>query len=211
MPRVGYLLPTRERIMSREPHTGPMLELAVRAERLGWDSVWIGDSLLARPRHEPLTLLAAVAAQTRRVELGTAVLLPALLAYRVPARDFQERAVRWWPAVTLFVYIQPAGTFRNHAIEGLALPLAVLTVTGVAALDWGRVAATLRRARPRRALAIAAVAAWARPSSISTSWAAATSRARVRTVRACRIGGGTERVRSRFTQVHSAKKKVSGH
>ena len=34
--------------------------------------------LTARPRHEPLTLLAAVAARTRRVRLGTAVLLPAL-------------------------------------------------------------------------------------------------------------------------------------
>jgi len=91
-PKLGYLLPTRERIMSGEPHTGPMLELAVRAERLGWDSVWIGDSLLARPRHEPLTLLAAVAAQTRRVELGTAVLLPALrnpvlLAHQVATLD----------------------------------------------------------------------------------------------------------------------------
>jgi alkanesulfonate monooxygenase SsuD/methylene tetrahydromethanopterin reductase-like flavin-dependent oxidoreductase (luciferase family) len=69
-----------------------MLELAVRAERLGWDSVWIGDSLLARPRHEPLTLLAAVAALTRRVELGTAVLLPALrnpvlLAHQVATLD----------------------------------------------------------------------------------------------------------------------------
>src|SRR4029453_17696802 len=30
------------------------------------------------PRHEPLTLLSAVAARTRRAELGTAVLLPAL-------------------------------------------------------------------------------------------------------------------------------------
>jgi len=77
-PRLGYLLPTRERIMSGEPETTPLLELASRAERLGWDSIWIGDSLLARPRHEPLTLLAAVAARVPRVELGTAVLLPAL-------------------------------------------------------------------------------------------------------------------------------------
>src|SRR5688572_2688134 len=30
------------------------------------------------PRHDPLTLLAAVAARTRKPELGTAVLLPAL-------------------------------------------------------------------------------------------------------------------------------------
>jgi alkanesulfonate monooxygenase SsuD/methylene tetrahydromethanopterin reductase-like flavin-dependent oxidoreductase (luciferase family) len=40
--------------------------------------VWIGGSLTARPRHEPLTLLAAVDARTRRVRVGTAVLLPAL-------------------------------------------------------------------------------------------------------------------------------------
>ena len=31
-----------------------------------------------RPRHDPLTLLAAVAARTRKVQLGTAVFLPAL-------------------------------------------------------------------------------------------------------------------------------------
>jgi alkanesulfonate monooxygenase SsuD/methylene tetrahydromethanopterin reductase-like flavin-dependent oxidoreductase (luciferase family) len=54
------------------------LALAERAEGLGFDSIWVGDSILARPRHEPLTLLSAVAARTRRAELGTAVLLPAL-------------------------------------------------------------------------------------------------------------------------------------
>ncbi|HYM30606.1 MAG TPA: LLM class flavin-dependent oxidoreductase [Candidatus Cybelea sp.] len=76
--RIGYLLPTRERVMEGHPETAPLLALAARAEDLGYDSVWVGDSLLARPRHDPLTLLAAVAARTRRVELGTAVLLPAL-------------------------------------------------------------------------------------------------------------------------------------
>src|SRR5947209_13564008 len=76
--RLGYLLPTRERIMAGQPQATPLLELAERAERLGFDSVWAGDSLLARPRHEPLTLLAAVASRVRRVDIGTAVLLPAL-------------------------------------------------------------------------------------------------------------------------------------
>src|SRR5260370_2109681 len=77
-PQIGYLLPTRERVMEGRPETAPLLELAARAEGLGFDSVWIGDSLLARPRHDPLTLLAAVAARTRKVALGTAVFLPAL-------------------------------------------------------------------------------------------------------------------------------------
>src|SRR5438105_11594104 len=76
--RIGYLLPTREQVMQGRPETAPLLALAERAEDLGYDSIWVGDSILARPRHEPLTLLSAVAARTRRAELGTAVLLPAL-------------------------------------------------------------------------------------------------------------------------------------
>src|SRR5690349_11821168 len=77
-PQIGYLVPTRERVMEGRPETAPLLELAARAEGLGFDSVWVGDSLLARPRHDPLTLLAAAAARTRKVTLGTAVFLPAL-------------------------------------------------------------------------------------------------------------------------------------
>src|SRR6266508_5769697 len=74
----GLLLPTREAVMSGRPETGPILAMAERGEAAGFDSVWIGDSITAKPRHEPLTLLAAVAARTKRVRLGTAVLLPAL-------------------------------------------------------------------------------------------------------------------------------------
>jgi alkanesulfonate monooxygenase SsuD/methylene tetrahydromethanopterin reductase-like flavin-dependent oxidoreductase (luciferase family) len=58
-----------------------LVGIAVDAERLGFDSVWVGDSL-ARGRVEPLTLLAATAQATERVTLGTAALLP---AYRHPA------------------------------------------------------------------------------------------------------------------------------
>lgn len=91
-PRIGYLLPTRESIMEGRPEAEPLLALAERAEQLGYDSVWVGDSLLARPRHEPITLLAAVAGRTRRVKLGTAVLLPmlrnpVLLAHQVATLD----------------------------------------------------------------------------------------------------------------------------
>jgi alkanesulfonate monooxygenase SsuD/methylene tetrahydromethanopterin reductase-like flavin-dependent oxidoreductase (luciferase family) len=77
-PQIGYLLPTREQIMAGRPETAPLIGLSERAETLGYDSVWVGDSLLARPRHDPLTLLAGVATRTQRMRLGTAVLLPAL-------------------------------------------------------------------------------------------------------------------------------------
>jgi alkanesulfonate monooxygenase SsuD/methylene tetrahydromethanopterin reductase-like flavin-dependent oxidoreductase (luciferase family) len=90
--RIGYLLPTREQVMAGQPQAATLLALAERAEALGFDSIWAGDSLLARPRHEPLTLLAAVAARVRRAELGTAVLLPALrnpvvMAHQVATLD----------------------------------------------------------------------------------------------------------------------------
>lgn len=92
MAKLGYLLPTRERVMENQPETGSLLALAERAEALGFDSIWVGDSVTARPRHDPLTLLAAVAARTRKPELGTAVLLPALrnpvlLAHQVATLD----------------------------------------------------------------------------------------------------------------------------
>jgi alkanesulfonate monooxygenase SsuD/methylene tetrahydromethanopterin reductase-like flavin-dependent oxidoreductase (luciferase family) len=55
-----------------------MIDLAETAEGHGFDSVWCGDSVLARPRLEALSTLAAIAGRTQRVKLGTAVFLPAL-------------------------------------------------------------------------------------------------------------------------------------
>jgi probable F420-dependent oxidoreductase len=89
---IGVLIPTREMVMSERPETGPLLTMAEHAEAAGFDSVWIGDSITARPRHEPLTLMAAIAARTRHVKIGTGVLLPALrnpvvLAHAVATLD----------------------------------------------------------------------------------------------------------------------------
>jgi alkanesulfonate monooxygenase SsuD/methylene tetrahydromethanopterin reductase-like flavin-dependent oxidoreductase (luciferase family) len=91
-PKIGYLLPTRERIMEGQPETGPLLALAAQAAGLGFDSVWVGDSLTARPRHDPLTLLAAVTGRLPGLSIGTAVLLPMLrnpviLAHQVATLD----------------------------------------------------------------------------------------------------------------------------
>ena len=77
-PETGLLLPSREAVLWADSGLAFVIEAARRAEQAGYDSVWVGDSLLARPRGEPLTLLAGVAGATTRVTLGTAVLLPLL-------------------------------------------------------------------------------------------------------------------------------------
>src|ERR1700733_8730760 len=93
MPRqLGYLLPTREAIMEGRPETAPLLKLAEQAASLGFASLWVGDSLTARPRHDPLTLLAAVSGRIPGATIGTAVLLPMLrnpviLAHQVATLD----------------------------------------------------------------------------------------------------------------------------
>ncbi len=89
---VGVLLPTREAVMSGATSARSLLELAERAEALGFDSVWVGDSITARPRFEAITVMAAVAARTQRVKIGTAVLLPhlrhpVLLAHQIANLD----------------------------------------------------------------------------------------------------------------------------
>ncbi len=89
---IGYLVPTREAVMFDRPEAAPLLDLAQTAESLGYGSVWVGDSLVARPRHEPLSMLTAIAARTKTVMLGTAVLLPVLrhpvvLAHQVATLD----------------------------------------------------------------------------------------------------------------------------
>jgi alkanesulfonate monooxygenase SsuD/methylene tetrahydromethanopterin reductase-like flavin-dependent oxidoreductase (luciferase family) len=92
MPKLGYLLPTRDRVMEGQHETGALLALAEKAEALGFNSIWVGDSVTAKPRHDPLILLAAVAGRVRQAELGTAVLLaamrnPVLLAHQVATLD----------------------------------------------------------------------------------------------------------------------------
>ncbi len=77
----GYLLPTRGVVVGaggEPPDTGPIFSLAKKAENLGFDSLWLGDSVLAKPRLESFTTWAAVLASTERVQVGTAVMLAAL-------------------------------------------------------------------------------------------------------------------------------------
>ncbi|WP_371478094.1 LLM class flavin-dependent oxidoreductase [Kitasatospora sp. NBC_00315] len=75
--RMGVVLPTGRAQWGENADPRGLLDLATRAEALGFDSLWVGDTLL-RPVLEPLAVLGAVAARTERITLGTAALLPAL-------------------------------------------------------------------------------------------------------------------------------------
>ena len=77
--RIGVLLPHRGVILqsARRPPVEDCWTIARLCDDADMD-VWVGDSVVAKPRLEPLTTLAYVAAMTQRARLGTAILLPAL-------------------------------------------------------------------------------------------------------------------------------------
>ncbi|PKB71989.1 MAG: hypothetical protein BZY87_02695 [SAR202 cluster bacterium Io17-Chloro-G6] len=78
---MGVLLPTRGVLVyakGGKPRVELNWQMAETAERIGYDSVWVGDSITSKPRLEPLAVMAALAARTNRVKIGTAVMLNAL-------------------------------------------------------------------------------------------------------------------------------------
>jgi alkanesulfonate monooxygenase SsuD/methylene tetrahydromethanopterin reductase-like flavin-dependent oxidoreductase (luciferase family) len=75
--RVGVLLPIGKAQWGAGTDPRGLVGFGVRAERLGFDSVWVNDSLI-EPRIEALTMLSALTAVTGTVTLGTAALMPVL-------------------------------------------------------------------------------------------------------------------------------------
>jgi alkanesulfonate monooxygenase SsuD/methylene tetrahydromethanopterin reductase-like flavin-dependent oxidoreductase (luciferase family) len=89
----GLTLPNRG-VLFGATTPAQLLELSEMAEGSGaFDSIWVGDSVMAKPRLEAITLLTAVAARTRRVKLGPACFAsfplrhPVLLAYQWASLD----------------------------------------------------------------------------------------------------------------------------
>lgn len=84
MTEFGYLLPTFE--------DTDLVELGVGAEQAGFHSVWVPDSPFVYGLPDPLIVLAGLATATKRVRLGTGVLLaamrqPVLLAHSLATLD----------------------------------------------------------------------------------------------------------------------------
>src|SRR5258706_8583390 len=88
-PRYGLSLPNRG-VLFGATSVDELLELSEQADASGaFDSIWVGDSLFAKPRLESLVLLAAIASRTRRVRLGTCCLST------FPLRDPIFLAAQW--------------------------------------------------------------------------------------------------------------------
>jgi alkanesulfonate monooxygenase SsuD/methylene tetrahydromethanopterin reductase-like flavin-dependent oxidoreductase (luciferase family) len=91
--KIGLTLPNRGVVFGAV--TVPqMLEIAELADASDcFQSIWVGDSLLGKPRLESISLLAALAICTHRVRLGTACMAsfplrdPVLLAYQWASVD----------------------------------------------------------------------------------------------------------------------------
>ena len=104
-----------------------LLDIAGEAERSGvFDTVWVGDSLLAKPRLESVTLLSALSGVTERVRLAVGCL--ATFVHRHPVLFAQQWASldvlsdgRAWLAVCLGGPDSAnAAQAAEHAVMGIA-------------------------------------------------------------------------------------------
>src|SRR5437763_9099326 len=84
-----------------------LVDITVQAERSRlFDAVWVGDSLLAKPRLESVTLLSALASVTERVRLAVGCMAtfvhrhPVMLAHQWASLDVLSNG-RAWLAVCL--------------------------------------------------------------------------------------------------------------
>jgi alkanesulfonate monooxygenase SsuD/methylene tetrahydromethanopterin reductase-like flavin-dependent oxidoreductase (luciferase family) len=90
--RLGLVLHNRG-VVTGDTTVDELLALAAQAETANWDSVWVGDSILAKPRLEAIVLLSAIAARTRRIRIGPACMAstplrePLLLAHQWASLD----------------------------------------------------------------------------------------------------------------------------
>jgi len=74
----GVNLNNREPLIAPDYDLTALLDLSHRVEELGFDSVWVGDSLFSKPRYEAMALLSAISQRTEHVRLGTACLVSSM-------------------------------------------------------------------------------------------------------------------------------------
>ncbi|GCE50197.1 alkanesulfonate monooxygenase SsuD/methylene tetrahydromethanopterin reductase-like flavin-dependent oxidoreductase (luciferase family) [Thermosporothrix hazakensis] len=88
-PQFGLVLSNRN-IVTGNSTVSELIQLAQKAEAAGWGSIWVGDSIFAKPRLDALMLLSALAVSTQRVKLGPASFTS------TPLRNPLQLAYQWF-------------------------------------------------------------------------------------------------------------------
>ena len=73
----GVNVNNREPLIAPSYTLGNLLDLSELVDQVGFDSVWVGDSLFSKPRFEPMTLMAAITQRVKQAKVGTACLVSA--------------------------------------------------------------------------------------------------------------------------------------
>jgi alkanesulfonate monooxygenase SsuD/methylene tetrahydromethanopterin reductase-like flavin-dependent oxidoreductase (luciferase family) len=97
MAKFGLTLSNRSVVLGMSS-TQSMLDLARDSDQANvWDSVWLGDSIFAKPRLDVMVALGGIAAVTKRVRLGVGCMASAplrdalLMAYQWASLDFMSQ------------------------------------------------------------------------------------------------------------------------
>jgi alkanesulfonate monooxygenase SsuD/methylene tetrahydromethanopterin reductase-like flavin-dependent oxidoreductase (luciferase family) len=92
-------------ILTQGTKAKDLIDMAIKAESTGAiDAVWVGDSILSKPRLECIPLLGAIASHTSRVKLGVACMAtiaqrnPVLLALQWASLDVLSGGRTWLAA-----------------------------------------------------------------------------------------------------------------
>lgn len=124
--QVGVLLHTRHLIRDegRRPNFDELWEGTALAEEMGFDHVWLGDSVtvLDKARGDCLTTMAALAVKTNRIKVGTVPFLPALrnpvlLAHALATLDVISQG-----RIILGVSVAPSAPYIQRQFEACGVP-----------------------------------------------------------------------------------------
>lgn len=104
-----------------------LIDMAAKAEATGLiDAIWVGDSILSKPRLECIPLLGAIASRTSRVKLGVACMAtiaqrnPVLLALQWASLDVLSGGRTWLAACMGYPATQHPMAAKELEVMGVA-------------------------------------------------------------------------------------------